>query len=350
MTCCSVRAGIMGAMVPHMSLETHVEEIALREPFSISSATWEVAENVFAIVRSEGFAGVGEVCTDPRAGATADSIVAALEDADLAHLRGAFDLEGIDELLPAGPARCALDIALHDLAGQIAGLSVAELVGLGGRLPPPTSVTIPISTIEHMQERAREWSGYPIIKMKIGFDGDLEAVRAVRDVFPGVIRVDANEGWDKNTAIERLEKLAAFDIELCEQPIPAGHHDQLSEVRAASRIPIFADEDVNTSRDVMALVGVVDGVNLKLRKTGGIRELLRAAHVARAAALTLMLGCDLESGVGATAQANLASLFDHVDVDGPMALAEDPYPGVTYEDGTLVLPRGPGLGLQRRPT
>jgi L-alanine-DL-glutamate epimerase-like enolase superfamily enzyme len=232
----------------------------------------------------------------------------------------------------------------------MAGLSLAELVGLGGRVSAPTSVTIPISTVEHMQERAREWSDYPIIKMKVGFDGDLEAVRAVRNVFPGMIRVDANEGWNKKAAIERLEKLAPFDIELCEQPIPAGHYDELSEIKAGSAIPIFADEDVNVARDVIALADAVDGVNLKLRKTGGIRELMRAANVARAVGLKLMLGCDLESGVGATAQANLASLFDHVDVDGPLALAEDPYPGVTYEGGTLVLPRGPGLGLQGRPT
>jgi L-alanine-DL-glutamate epimerase-like enolase superfamily enzyme len=340
----------MGPMLSPITLETRVQQIPLREPFSISSATWEVAESVFALVRSGDLAGAGEVGTDPRSGDTAESIVAALEGADLSHLRGPFDLEGIDELLPAGAARCALDIALHDLAAQMAGLSVAELVGLGGRSLPPTSVTIPIATIHHMQERAREWSDHPIIKMKVGFDRDLEAVRAVREVFPGTIRVDANEGWEKETAIGRLKDLAAFDIELCEQPIPAGRFDDLREVTAASSIPIFADEDANTSRDVVALADVVDGVNLKLRKTGGIRELLRAVHAARAVGLKLMLGCDLDSGVGATAQASVASLFDHIDVDGPMALAEDPYPGVVYQGGTLLLPRGPGLGLQRRPT
>jgi L-Ala-D/L-Glu epimerase / N-acetyl-D-glutamate racemase len=336
-------------MVSPLTLETRVVDIPLREPFSISSATWEVAQNVFVIVHRGELAGVGEVCTDPRYGDTAESIVDVLEGADLSSLCGTFDLEGVDELLPAGPARCALDIALHDLAAQTAGLSVAELIGLGGRKPPPTSVTIPISSIEHMQGRAREWSDHPIIKMKVGFDRDVEAVRAVREVFPGAIRVDANEGWDKDRSITRLNELADFDIELCEQPIPAGRHADLREVAAASPIPIFADEDVDTSDDVLALADVVDGVNLKLRKTGGIREALRAAHVARTVGLRLMLGCDLESGVGTTAQASIASLFDHVDVDGPMALAEDPYPGVAYEAGQLLLPGGPGLGLRRRP-
>jgi L-alanine-DL-glutamate epimerase-like enolase superfamily enzyme len=239
---------------------------------------------------------------------------------------------------------------MHDLAAQLAGVSVAELLGLGGRALPPTSFTIPISSSEHMQERAREWIDHPIIKMKVGFDGDVDAVRAVREVFPGTIRIDANEGWNKNTAIEKLNELARFDIELCEQPVRAGSLDDLRAITVASPIPIFADEDVNVSADVLQLVGVVNGVNLKLRKTGGIREALRAVHVARAVGLKPMLGCDLESGVGTTAQASLAALFDHADIDGPLALAEDPFPGVTYQMGRVVLPGGPGLGLERRPT
>ena len=333
-----------------LELETRVVEIPLREPFAISSATWDVAESVFAIVRHDELTGVGEVCTDPRYGDSADSITARLRDVDLKKLTGPFDLEGIGDLLPAGTARCALDIAMHDLAAQIAGVSVAELLGLGGRKLPPTSVTIPISSSEHMQERAREWIDHPIIKMKVGFDGDVDAVRAVREVFPGIIRIDANEGWDKSTAIEKLNELARFDIELCEQPIAAGNLDALRAVTEASPIPVFADEDVNVSDDVVRLVDVVNGVNLKLRKTGGIREALRAVHVARAVGLRPMLGCDLESGVGTTAQASLAALFDHVDIDGPLAMANDPFPGVTYETGRVVLPVGPGLGLERRPT
>jgi L-Ala-D/L-Glu epimerase / N-acetyl-D-glutamate racemase len=333
-----------------LELETRVVEIPLREPFAISTATWDVAESVFAIVRHGELAGVGEVCTDPRYGDSADKITSRLRDVDMKKLTGPFDLEGIGDLLPAGTARCALEIAMHDLAAQIAGVSVAELLGLGGRELPPTSVTIPIASSEHMQERAREWIDHPIIKMKVGFDGDVDAVRAVREVFPGIIRIDANEGWDKSTAIEKLNELARFDIELCEQPIGAGSLEELRAVTEASPIPIFADEDVNVSDDVLQLVDVVDGVNLKLRKTGGIREALRAVHVARAVGLKPMLGCDLESGVGATAQASLAALFDHVDIDGPLALAKDPFPGVTYETGRVVLPGGPGLGLERRPT
>jgi L-alanine-DL-glutamate epimerase-like enolase superfamily enzyme len=333
-----------------LTLQTRVMKIPLREPFSISSATWNVAENVFTMIRADELTGVGEVCTDPRYGDSAESIISRLQAADLNLLHGPFDLEGISELLPTGSPRCALDIALHDLAAQIAGISLTELLGLAGRDLPATSVTIPIASVEHMKERALEWIDYPIIKMKVGFDGDLDAVRAVRDVYPGTIRIDANEGWNKSTAIEKLNELDRFGIELCEQPIPAGSYEDLRDVTAASPIAIFADEDVNTAEDVAALSNVVDGVNLKLRKTGGIREVVRAVNVARAVGLTPMLGCDLESGVGATAQASLAALFDHVDIDGPVAMIEDPFPGLRYNKGQLVLPGGPGLGLQRRPT
>jgi L-Ala-D/L-Glu epimerase len=145
--------------------------------------------------------------------------------------------------------------------------------------------------------------------------------------------------------LERLPALERFDIELCEQPIPAGDIDALAEVTERSPIPIFADEDVCTSADVARLAEAVDGVNLKLRKTGGIREFLRAVSTARAHDLRVMIGCDLESGIAATAQASVAGLTDYADIDGPLLLARDPHPGVVYDRGIVKLPPGPGLGV-----
>jgi L-Ala-D/L-Glu epimerase len=189
---------------------------------------------------------------------------------------------------------------------------------------------------------------HPILKLKVGFDGDVEAVAAIRDVFPGTIRIDANEGWDADTAVERLKALEAYDIELCEQPIERKHLEDLRRVTGSTSIPIYADEDANTSADIPQLAGVVDGVNLKLRKTGGIREAVRAIGVARAHDLGVMIGCDLTSGVLATAEASVAALCDKADVDGPLLLARDPNPGVMYERGRLTLPPGPGLGVANK--
>jgi L-alanine-DL-glutamate epimerase-like enolase superfamily enzyme len=331
------------------SLEAEIVELELTHRFVIARETWDIARNVFVHLRYEdGTAGIGEVSPDERWGETPDSVSAELEKADLERLAGPHDLEGMLDVLPAGSARCALDIALHDLAARKVGLSVAELIGAGGRPVPATSVTLSIQSPEEMVERARLYSDHPILKMKVGFDGDVDALAAVRSVFGGQIRIDANEGWDVLTAIERLGQMERFDVELCEQPIHADDHDGLSEVTSSTSIPIYADEDVRTSADVAELAGHVDGVNLKLRKTGGIREMLRAIATARAHGLGVMLGCDLESGVAATAQASIAALVDKADIDGPLLLADDPHPGVAYDRGRVTLPPGPGLGVRSR--
>src|SRR5919106_18084 len=260
------------------SLEAEVLELELTHRFVIARETWDVARNVFVHLRYEdGTGGIGEVSPDDRWSETPESVTAQLEKVDLERLAGPHDLEGMLEVLPAGSARCALDIALHDLAAKRAGLSVAELIGAGGRPLPPTSVTLSIQSPEEMVERARSNSDHPILKMKVG-----------------------------------------------------------------------SDEDVRTSADVARLVGCVDGVNLKLRKTGGIREMLRAIATARSHGLGVMLGCDLDSGVAATAQASVAGLVDKADIDGPLLLAHDPHPGVAYDRGTVTLPPGPGLGVGSR--
>lgn len=324
-------------------LRTKIVELPLAERFTIATESWDAARSVFVLLRCGDACGVGEVQPSERWDESPESVQEALERVDLGELRGPFDLEAPRELLPAGSARCALDLALHDLAARVAGVSVKELLGLQGRGTPPTSVTVPIGEVDAMVERARRLQGYPKLKVKVGFDGDVDAVAAVRSVFGGDIRIDANEGWSEEDAIERLGRLEEHRIELCEQPIPRDRHESLARVAASTDIPIYADEDVGTARDVAALKGTVQGVNLKLRKAGGLRETMRAAFVARAEGMGLMLGCDLESGVATSAAASIAPLMDHVDLDGPLLLADDPYPGVRYDGAELVLNDGPGL-------
>ena len=323
-------------------------DLPLAEKFVIARESWYVASNVFVGVLHDEEFGVGEVSPDALWGESVESVKAQLENVDLKLMSTPFELETLSYLLPAGSARCALDIAMHDLAAKLAGISVRQFLGLDDA-PKLTSVTIPISDAHRMAQRALLYSDHPSLKMKVGFDGDVEAVKAVRKVFKGAIRIDANEGWTTDEAVTRLRRLEPLDIELCEQPIPSGNHDDLRFISACTSIPVFADEDVSTAADVARLVGVVDGVNLKLRKAGGIREIVRAAAVARAHGMGLMIGCDLESGIAATAGAHIAPLFDFVDMDGPLLLATDPYPGVAYKRGVLELPPGPGLGVTRTP-
>ena len=336
--------------MPRTKLNVSVKtiDLPLAEKFVIARETWYAASNVFVAVDTGEEFGVGEVSPDAYWGESTQSVTAQLENVNLDLLSSPFELETLSYLLPPGSARSALDIALHDLAAKLAGISVQQLLGLDDS-PKHTSITLPITEPSRMVQRALQYSDHPCLKMKVGFDGDVDVVAAVRRVFKGAIRVDANEGWTTDQAVKRLRQLESLDIELCEQPIPAGNHEDLRFISACTSIPVFADEDVSTAEDVAKLVGIVDGVNLKLRKAGGIREAVRAAAVARAHGMGLMIGCDLESGIAATAGAQIASLFDFVDMDGPLLLASDPYPGVKYLRGTLQLPEGRGLGVKKTP-
>lgn len=329
-----------------MTLRVEPRDLGLKERFTIATKSWDQAANVFVRLAWGEYEGIGEVSPESRKDESVDGVVAQLECLDLDGIPGPFALEQLGRLLPAGAARAALDIAAHDLAGKVAGVSVAELLGLQGCSIPPTSVTVPIAPVEQMVARAAAFSDHPVIKTKVGFGGDVAALSEIREVYPGKIRIDANEGWEPDVAVAALREMEALDIELCEQPIKAGRLDDLKRVTQSTSIPIFADEDVNTAEDVGRLAGIVDGVNLKLRKTGGIREALRAIAAARALNLGVMIGCDLESGVAATAQGTVAGLVDHCDIDGPLLLAHDPFPGIAYERGRVTLPPGPGLGVK----
>jgi L-alanine-DL-glutamate epimerase-like enolase superfamily enzyme len=170
----------------------------------------------------------------------------------------------------------------------------------------------------------------------------------LRSIYRGRIRVDANEGWDPATAVSVLKQLDRFDIEFCEQPVPAGDPAQLRFVRERSPIPIFADESCRTLKDVTPLAGCVDGIVIKLVKCGGMREAVRMIHAARALGLKIMIGCMVESSVLGTAGAHLTPLCDFADLDGPLLVTDDPYGGVTFENGWLRLPDSPGLGVRAR--
>jgi L-alanine-DL-glutamate epimerase-like enolase superfamily enzyme len=168
----------------------------------------------------------------------------------------------------------------------------------------------------------------------------------IRERYRGIVRIDANEGWDVETAVAVLRELERFEIEFCEQPIPAGNPQGLRAVRERVSIPIVTDEDSMVASDLPKLYGCVDGVNVKLAKTGGIRGALAMIHTARAMGMKIMLGCMVESAIAATAAAHLSPLVDWADIDGPFLTARDPFSGITYDRGKIVLPNSPGLGVK----
>jgi L-alanine-DL-glutamate epimerase-like enolase superfamily enzyme len=333
--------------VDKWSVKTRVEDLPLKERFVIARESWDVARNVFVEVDYNGLSGIGACDPAERWEESVDSVVDAIDSFKFERLADPFDFETLSQLLPAGSARSAIDIALHDLAAQMAGVPLCKFLGLRSDPLPPTSVTVPISTADDMVGRAEKLRDHPVLKLKVGFDGDVETVRSIRDVYDGALRIDANEGWSADEAIDRLGEVSAYGIEFCEQPVHGDDEDGLRRVAESSPIPVFADESACVSSDVARLAGGVSGVNLKLRKAGGIRELMKGIAVARAHSLSVMIGCDLETGIGCTAAAHMGSLVDHLDVDGFLLLARDPYPGVTCARGRLGLPTAHGLGCGR---
>ncbi len=246
-------------------------------------------------------------------------------------------------------ARAALDIALHDWIGKKLGLPLHRLLGLDAQAAPITSFSIGIDTPEVTKRKVREAAAFPVLKVKVGRDGDEATIEAVRSVTDKPLRVDANEGWpDRETAIRKIEWLAARGVELVEQPMPAALLDDAAWLRARTPLPLFADEACLRAADIPKLNGCCHGVNLKLDKAGGLREALHMIHTARSCGLQVMLGCMVSSSVSTTAAAQLSPLVDLADLDGHLLVANDPYEGVGVRDGRLILPSGPGLGLRQR--
>jgi L-alanine-DL-glutamate epimerase-like enolase superfamily enzyme len=334
------------------SLQLTIEPLTLdlRTTFRIAHGASDQRHNVLTHLEE----GVGEGAAVPYYGETQAGIMAYLERAAGVLGEDPFLIEELLNRLPAGSpaARAAVDIALHDLWGQRLGQPLYRLFGLNPQTLPLTSFTIAIDTPEMMAERARQCQ-YPVIKIKLGSQQDEAIVAAIRSVTGARLRVDANAGWGREEAARIIPRLSAYDLELVEQPLPPGDIEGLRELRRSLRsqgvlTPVFADESARTAREVAALAGAVDGVVVKLMKSGGIREALRAIHTARALEMQVMMSCMIESSVGVTAAAHLAPLCDYADLDGPLLIRNDPYTGLQYEGSRLILPAGPGLGVRRR--
>ena len=332
-----------------MDVSARIVTLELAETFVISRSASDTQDVVVVELRHSGVSGFGEAQPDGRYEQSAESAQAYVEEhADLLG-DDPFALEEVMERLPAREpaARAAIDAALHDLQGKLLGQPVWRLLGLR-RAGPPTSWTIWLGDPDDMARRAeRVLDRFQRLKLKLGGrDGlDVERVRAVRAVAGDLpLQVDANEAWSLDEAREALPALAELGLEYCEQPLPAGDPGG-PELKERSPVPIYVDEDCHGLGDVAACAERAHGINVKLAKSGGIREAMKMVHAARALGLGCMLGCMIESGLGISAGAQVASLFDHVDLDGNLLLAHDPWPGVPFVDGVQLPPEEPGLGV-----
>jgi L-Ala-D/L-Glu epimerase / N-acetyl-D-glutamate racemase len=336
-----------------VEVEARIVRLELAETFVIAREASDHADVVQVSLTHRGLTGYGEAAPTDRYEESARSARAfVLEHADRLG-EDPFALEEIGERLTALPgeqaAKAALDAALHDLQGKLVGLPLGRLLGLP-RSGPPTSWTIWLGDPDDMAQRAERVSRtYRRLKLKLGGgDGlDVERVRAVRAATELPLQVDVNEWWTLDEALENLPQLTELGVDLCEQPLRAGDEGGY-RLKSGSPIPIFVDEDCHTLADVERCVERAHGINIKLAKSGGIREAIRMVHAARALRLGVMLGCMLESGLGIAAACCVAPLCDRVDLDGNLLLAEDPFPGVELVDGVQVPSLAAGLGVSPR--
>jgi L-alanine-DL-glutamate epimerase-like enolase superfamily enzyme len=333
-----------------MQVGARIVTLELAETFVISRGARDREDVLELTLTCSGVHGHGEAAPIARYEESVESARAYVEEH--AELLGddPFALEEVLARLPQREfaARAAVDAALHDLQGKLVGQPVHRLLGLP-RSGPPTSWTIWLGDPDDMARRAEKVAGrFRRLKLKLGArDGrDVERVRAVREAAGDTpLQVDVNEGWSLDEALDALPQLAELGVEYCEQPLPAGDPGG-RQLKERSPIPIYVDEDCHTLADVAACAERAHGINVKLAKSGGIREAVRMVHAARALGLGCMLGCMVESGLGISAGAHIASLFDHVDLDGNILVAHDPWPGVQFVDGVQVPSDEPGLGVR----
>jgi len=322
--------------------------------FRIAREEITTFENVVVELEHEGVVGIGEA--SPSAyyhGENVDVVMETVEAAN-AHLgEDPFLIEDITarmaETFPEAPAAvCGIDLALHDLVGKLLDVPLYRMLGLDPDKTPVTSFTIGIEEPKVMAGRAAAVKDFKVLKIKIGTDRDEEILSAIRDATDLPIRVDANIGWTKEQAVENINRLERFDIQFVEQPIPPGDNEALRWIRERVGLPIMTDESSINLKDLPGLVGCVDAINVKLMKCGGLREAIRMIHFAHAHGMDVMLGCMLETSIAITAAAHLSPMVEYADLDGNYLIADDPFAGVTIDDGRLILPDGPGLGVHER--
>ncbi|MXV63628.1 dipeptide epimerase [Natronorubrum sp. JWXQ-INN-674] len=341
-----------------MPLETSFQRrsLPLEYPFTIARGTETEAEVVTVHIEDEdGRVGIGGAGPSPHYGETPATVEAVLpdllavvEDVDDPHSLARIERRMRETIERNPAARCAVSIALHDLVAKRLDVPLFRYWGLDPADTLETSYTIGIDDIETMREKTETAleRGHDVLKVKLGTDRDIEIVRAIRSVAPDVrLFVDANEAWSPREAVAKIDRLAEFDLEFVEQPVPAGNPEGLRFVTERSALPIAADESCVTLEDIPQIADRCDIANLKLMKCGGLREAMRMIHTARAHGLEVMLGCMSESNASIAAAAHLAPLLDYADLDGSLLLDRDPYDGVAMPDGRIDL-----AGLDRSGT
>ena len=318
-----------------MLIDAHEEIWPLKQVFRISRGSRTEARVVVATVSDGQYTGRGEGVPIRRYN---QNVASVLEEIGSVKAEKNLDRDRIQELLPAGAARNALDCALWDLEAKVSGKRAWELASLPVTQAVQTSFTISLDRPAAMATAARANASAPILKLKLGGDDvDLARVEAVREAAPAArLLIDANESWSPKHYGKVAPLLGQFGVELIEQPFPANADDVLETLDHP--IPVCADESCHTSADLPRLTNRYEVLNVKLDKTGGLTEALSLTKHAREADFKLLIGCMVCTSLGIAPARLLASAADYVDLDGPLLLAADRDHGISFQAGTIGLP------------
>ena len=338
---------------------TH-EAITVRtaRTFRISQSADDAFHPVIARLKHEGLVGLGEATPSARVtGETPLTVAHFLDWAAKEVAQRTPDgwesfLDHVHRDVSGNPgARCALDLAVHDLVGKLQGVPARRLYGLpDARLE--TCMTVSLDEPQAMAEEAREYAkrGFRVLKLKLGdAPRDLDRVRAVRDALPHArLRADANTGWSVDDARRLARPLADLGVEFLEQPFRPERDADMAALSRDSPLALYADESVMDARDVRRLhaLGFRGGVNLKLQKTGGIRPAVEALREAKDLGYQVQLGCNVETAVGIAGGVQLLGVLDHADLDGHLLLRDRPFVGPMPREGWYETPSEPGLGVR----
>lgn len=333
-----------------MKLNYSTDEIKLVNPLHTSYGIVTGAENAFLTIKHNNLCGYGEAVPISRYVENIDNVLACLKDFSRHLGNDPWAIEKINQLfnnleIKSPATKSAINMALYDLVGKSLQVPLYKMLGLSDLDTPYTSYTIGVDNTENVVKKVLDAKNFPIIKLKIGKKSDIDIIKAIREVSDVTIRVDANGSWTSEQAIDMIALLSEYDIQFVEQPVAAHDLEGLKFVRKHSPLPIIADESCLSLKDIPRLSECVDGVNIKLAKCGGISEALRMISLAKAYDLKVMIGCVLESSLAVTAAAQLTPLADYADLDPILFIKHDPYDGVHIENGKIILPNRPGLGV-----
>ena len=318
----------------HLTLSTQSFPIA--GTFTISRGSKTAADVVLVELEQDGVKGWGEAVPYARYNETVPQCLAALEAVRGIVQSGVGRAQLSAMKLPKA-AQNALDCALWDLEAKTAKTSVWKLAGLAEPVAKTTAFTLSLDTPEAMAAAASKAAEMPLLKLKLGREGDEDRLAAIRAAVPAArLIVDANEGWHDDVLEKMLAACQRHRVELVEQPLPAGDDEALRHIKRD--VAICADESAHDAASLAGLVGKYDAVNIKLDKTGGLTGALQMAHAARAADFNIMVGCMLATSLAMAPAFLVAQLADYVDLDGPLLLAQDRAPAISYSKGLMMPP------------